>query len=97
MMVIWVGREKNMPIFTDSGNITVSHATILNPTSYFNGKRWAFEWSRDRALSRSVNRIDSDETDTSYNYDFDGVRTEKRLFGNANTDTNGKQALKAER
>ena len=48
-----------------------------NPTSYYNGNRWAFTWAQGRRLTSA-----SDGTNTiSYTYDADGLRTSKTVNG----------------
>ena len=56
---------------------TISYDNSGNPTSYYNGTRWTFDWTNGRSL---VSATDG-ETEISYVYDKDGLRTSKTVDG----------------
>ena len=56
---------------------SITYDTIGNPTSYYNGTRWAFTWSNGRQLTQAS---DADDTvSVSYTYDMNGLRTGKTV------------------
>ena len=56
---------------------SITYDAMGNPTSYYNGNRWAFTWAQGRRLTSA-----SDGTNTiSYTYDADGLRTSKTVNG----------------
>ena len=60
---------------------TITYDNIGNPTSYYNGTRWAFTWEQGRQLATA-----SDGTNSiSYTYDADGLRTSKTVNGTKHT------------
>ncbi len=55
----------------------ISYDASGNPTSYYNGTRWAFTWTNGRNLTTAST---TDKT-ISYTYDLTGLRTSKTVNG----------------
>ena len=56
---------------------TITYDEIGNPTSYYNGTRWAFDWEKGRQLVRA----ESDDHVIEYTYDMAGIRDSKTVDG----------------
>lgn len=56
---------------------SITYDQIGNPTSYYNGTRWDFEWEHGRQLVSA----ESDAHEISYTYDMDGIRDSKTVDG----------------
>lgn len=56
---------------------TITYDAIGNPTSYYNGTRWAFTWGNGRRLLTANNGTNA----LAFAYDVDGMRTEKTVDG----------------
>ena len=66
-----------MDLLTAVDGQSITYDVMGNPTSYYNGNRWAFTWAQGRRLTSA-----SDGTNTiSYTYDADGLRTSKTVNG----------------
>ena len=68
---------------TTTGAVTGT-PTSGNPISYFNGTRWNFTWANGRQLM-SASTTDSTglvDTEISYTYDLNGLRTSKTVITN---------------
>ena len=61
---------------------TISYDNIGNPTSYYNGTRWAFTWNNGRQLVNASSGNDLEDVNISYVYDADGLRTSKTVTTN---------------
>ena len=59
----------------DGQNITYDE--IGNPTSYYNGTRWDFDWEKGRQLVSA----ESDDHEIEYTYDMAGIRDSKTVDG----------------
>ncbi len=59
---------------------TVAGAPVSgNPTSYFNGQRWSFDWAEGRSLVEAASSHGDTDTAVTYTYDANGLRTGKRV------------------
>ena len=56
---------------------TITYDEIGNPTSYYNGTRWDFDWAKGRQLVRA----ESDDHMIEYTYDMAGIRDSKTVDG----------------
>ena len=56
---------------------TITYDEIGNPTSYYNGTRWDFDWEKGRQLVSA----ESDDHEIEYTYDMAGIRDSKTVDG----------------
>ena len=56
---------------------TITYDEIGNPTSYYNGTRWEFDWEKGRQLVAA----ESSGHDVEYSYDMAGIRDSKTVDG----------------
>ena len=56
---------------------TITYDEIGNPTSYYNGTRWDFDWAKGRQLVSA----ESDNHEIEYTYDMAGIRDSKTVDG----------------
>ena len=54
---------------------TITYDEIGNPTSYYNGTRWDFDWAKGRQLVSA----ESDDHEIEYTYDMAGIRDSKTV------------------
>ena len=57
----------------------ISYDRSGNPTTYYNGRDWTFGWTGGRTLASAGSREENQDTDISYGYDLDGLRTGKTV------------------
>ena len=60
---------------------SITYDAMGNPTSYYNGNRWAFTWAQGRRLTNASNGTNT----ISYTYDADCLRTSKTVNGTKHT------------
>ncbi len=58
---------------------TITYDGSGNPLSYYNGREWSFSWGAGNVLSSAESTEGNVETDISYTYDLDGIRTGKTV------------------
>ena len=56
---------------------SITYDEIGNPTSYYNGTRWDFDWEKGRQLVS----VESDDHVIEYTYDMVGIRDSKTVDG----------------
>ena len=56
---------------------SITYDEIGNPTSYYNGTRWDFDWEKGRQLVSA----ESDDHEIEYTYDMAGIRDSKTVDG----------------
>ncbi len=66
-------------LLTSFDGHTISYDGAGNPLSYYNGREWDFEWNAGNTLGSAENLLGNTETNISYEYDLDRIRTEKTV------------------
>ena len=64
-------------LLTKFDNQDITYDGSGNPTSYYNGTRWGFEWEEGRNLVKAT----SGSNEYTYAYDQNGIRTQKTVNG----------------
>ena len=69
------GNSEWLDLLTEFDNQPIYYDEIGNPTSYYNGTRWDFEWANGRQLMAA----ESTNHDISFTYDMAGIRDSKSV------------------
>ena len=69
------GDSSWLDLLTAYDGQSIAYDAIGNPTSYYNGTRWAFSWANGRQLTHAV----SSDQDITFTYGVDGIRDSKTV------------------
>ena len=69
------GNSEWLDLLTEFDNQPIYYDEIGNPTSYYNGTRWDFEWANGRQLTKASR----DRKIIVYSYDMAGIRDSKTV------------------